>query len=349
MKKLAIIIAVLTMSTLGHAMQAPRLFNYTQHKFAIPADILSGMKEGEKFVITGVPATTMSELYVNDAQGNPFAQNTSSVYQGAKGPGALTYTVLSAVERQKLQKKAPTIAPAKAQVMPAAAAVATQKGQLMTKPGAILQPQAPPVLAIPAKAKSKPSSTPALQEAKIAQVPAATLVQTQITKAVQPKQVITENSPTIAPVKAQLMPAANTPQKELLPTITEAITQPSSAQENAQEEYTPSWNSNPLYSPLQKPDNTSQENANLKNQVKKLQEDLEKERAKLKNQKEAAEWEESQLKEEQSTMKAHAADVLEKLEDLVDYIDGTAIPENYKQFLGGKIGLIHSDVQKISQ
>ncbi len=97
-------------------------------------------------------------------------------------------------------------------------------------------------------------------------------------------------------------------------------------------------------------DKAFQENAELKNQLKKLQEDLDKERGKLKTQKEAAEWEESQAKEEQSTIKAHAADVLKKLEDLVNYIDGIAgLPDNQKRILGGKIGGIHSDLQKISQ
>ncbi len=119
MKKQLLIIVALLATTGLYAMQAPRSFSYSQYKFTIPANILNGMKEGEKFVITGVPATTMSELYVKDAQGNPFAKNTYSEYPGGKA-GTLTYTVLSTAERQKFAK--PASAPVKAQVMPSAAA-----------------------------------------------------------------------------------------------------------------------------------------------------------------------------------------------------------------------------------
>ncbi len=175
--KLRLLTVVALLATTGlYAMQAPRSFSYSQYKFTIPANILSGMKEGEKFVITGVPATTMSELYVKDAQGNAFAKNTYSEYPGGKA-GNLTYTVLSTAERQKLAKPAP--APVRAQVMPSAAATVK-------------------------KAEVKPLLTlrPALQESKITEVPTSIAKQAEITKAVQPKLVIEEASPAIAPTQA---------------------------------------------------------------------------------------------------------------------------------------------------
>ncbi len=189
MKKQLLIIVALLATTGLYAMQAPRSFAYSQYKFTIPANILGGMKEGEKFVITGVPATTMSELYVKDAQGNAFAKNTYSEYPGGKA-GTLTYTVLSTAERQKLQK--PVSAPVKTQVMPSAAATVK-------------------------KAEVKPLLTlrPVLQESKITEVPTTPLKQAEIIKAVESKQIIQEVSPTIAPTRAVKEQAPT----ELLPTI----------------------------------------------------------------------------------------------------------------------------------
>ncbi len=227
-KQLLAIIALL--ATMGmHAMQAPRSFSYNQYKFAIPANILNGMKEGEKFVITDVDPTTMSELYVKDAQGNPFARNTYSVYPGGlkvPGKGTLTYTVLSAAERQKLQKAAP----AKTQVMPAAAVVTGQKGQLPVKTGGKLQQsKIEAVPQLPLKTVEQGYiAKPTTGTVSILPAPTAKPVSAQIIKAPQELQQATLEVVPGAEVKeAQVIPQSPASTVTLLPA---PIAKPVSAQ-----------------------------------------------------------------------------------------------------------------------
>lgn len=152
-KQLLLMLALLATMGMGHAMapQSSKAINFDKTtKFNPPADFFQGLKIGDSFTITNVPAAKEAKgnmpdpRFLTDSSGKAYAENTYSIYPGGlKGPGAgsVTYTI----------KSIPNFAPRGA-VLPAVAAF--RAGQ---------QPLAPVSPVAPARpGLTGPAATPAL-------------------------------------------------------------------------------------------------------------------------------------------------------------------------------------------
>lgn len=231
-KQLLLMVALLATMGMGHAM-APRSaksinFDKTT-KFNPPADFFQGLKVGDTFTITNVPAAKEAKgnipdpRFLTDSSGKTYAENTFSSYPGGlKGPGAgsVTYTI----------KSLPNFA-ARGAVLPAAAAF--RAGQQPTAPVSPAAPSRPGLTGPSGMPASGTPSRPGLAGPATPARITSTGTSEQWTKMLPggatpakitelPKLQVVDVPPAV-PARSQQTPPAVPPRSTAQPTITATI------------------------------------------------------------------------------------------------------------------------------